>query len=203
MISPVIIIWLHLLLAVEECVSPWCGTLVSFAFVPVSLLRMLSRYTNTWRMKVNLRLRPNHWSWQCGVQITVFPVPNSVGVQITVCFQCTVFPVPNSVGVHIAVLVQFVPPLESLCFSGSSLCWRPNHCVFPVPNSVGVQIQITVFSSSELPVPVPYQFLTNFFPVPNLPRLRFAMDRGESQKRDCFVVSPSRARFSNHTGRWG
>ena len=28
---------LHLLLAVEECVSPWYGTLVSFASVPVSL----------------------------------------------------------------------------------------------------------------------------------------------------------------------
>ena len=36
----------HLLLAVEEGVSPWYGTLVSFAFVPVSF-HMLSRYTNT------------------------------------------------------------------------------------------------------------------------------------------------------------
>ena len=36
----------HMLLAVEECVSPWYGTLVSFASVPMSL-HPLSRNTNT------------------------------------------------------------------------------------------------------------------------------------------------------------
>ena len=37
-------------------------------------------------------------------------------------------------------------------------------------------------------------------PVQNLPRLRFSMDRDESQKRNCFVVSPNRARTSKTRG---
>ena len=95
---------LHMLLAVEECVSPWYGTLVSFASVPMSL-HPLSRNTNTWRMKVNLLFRPYH----CAFQVLTMWRPN----------RCAC-PVLNS-GVEISVFYQFLTLLasKSLCFSSS------------------------------------------------------------------------------------
>ena len=128
---------LHMLLAVEECVSPWYDTLVSFASVPMSL-HPLSRNTNTWRMKVNLLFRPNHRAFQV---LTMWrpnrcacPVLNS-GVEITVflqfltllasksllAYKSLCFGVQIPVGVQITVLFHFLTLLasKSLCFSSS------------------------------------------------------------------------------------